>query len=394
MADLSSMIAQFGQNAGSGIAAGVQRGLQRGERNRLLDLQQQASKDEAEQKRKAEFLKGQSEYTVRGIEALASATPENRPLVWQGFLQGAAERGYDTNGEPAEWNERYLPVLMGKAGVEAPTPNKQQGPQTQLAKLYADRDRLPQDDPRRAQYDQIIASLIEGKPDEQQGAFAGTGIEAQMLNVVLDPSIPDTDPVKILARQRLEKETTTVTPDGTYIRPGYDLAQLSAQPQPQLQPTGNAPAPQSESRTQFVEKPATDGEKLSAGFYDRMVNAQSELDNLFTESPAFDPASTGEAVKGQSNYTASSEYQRYKQAANDWIRAKLRKESGAVIGPEEMLQEYETYFPIPGDKPDVIEQKARARKLAESAMRRSAGRAVPDEASTADTIDWSDLPDA
>ena len=120
MADLSSMIAQFGQNAGSGIAAGVQRGLQRGERNRLLDLQQQASKDEAEQKRKAEFLKGQSEYTVRGIEALASATPENRPLVWQGFLQGAAERGYDTNGEPTEWDERYLPVLMGKAGIKAP----------------------------------------------------------------------------------------------------------------------------------------------------------------------------------------------------------------------------------------------------------------------------------
>jgi hypothetical protein len=41
----------------------------------------------------------------------------------------------------------------------------------------------------------------------------------------------------------------------------------------------------------------------------------------------------------------SPEQQKYKQAADNWIRANLRKESGAVIGADEMAAEYATYFP-------------------------------------------------
>jgi hypothetical protein len=71
----------------------------------------------------------------------------------------------------------------------------------------------------------------------------------------------------------------------------------------------------------------------------------------------------------------TAEQQQYKQAADDWIRAKLRKESGAVIGEDEMRKEYETYFPQIGDGPEVIAQKAQARAIATNAMRTSAGRA-------------------
>jgi len=71
----------------------------------------------------------------------------------------------------------------------------------------------------------------------------------------------------------------------------------------------------------------------------------------------------------------TTEQQQYKQAADDWIRAKLRKESGAVIGEDEMRKEYETYFPQVGDLPEVIAQKAQARAIATNAMKTSAGRA-------------------
>jgi hypothetical protein len=67
------------------------------------------------------------------------------------------------------------------------------------------------------------------------------------------------------------------------------------------------------------------------------------------------------------------EQQKYKQAADNWIRANLRKESGAAIPPEEMALEYETYFPMPGDDPATIAQKAEARKVTTRAMIQNAG---------------------
>lgn len=197
----------------------------------------------------------------------------------------------------------------------------------------------------------------KGKAGDSAGPFAGTGIENQMLNIALDPNIPEDDPRKIVARQRLGRDTTTVTPEGTFIRPGYDLSEVGQQ-----QPAA-AGKPES-----FVNKPPTESQAKASGFHDRMISAQKELDTLAD----YDPTSTIEAARGASNVTASAEKQRYNQAASDWIRSKLRKESGAVIGDDEMAAEYRTYFPIYGDSQEVIEQKARARKTAEEAMLRDA----------------------
>jgi hypothetical protein len=67
--------------------------------------------------------------------------------------------------------------------------------------------------------------------------------------------------------------------------------------------------------------------------------------------------------------------QRYDQAAQDWIRAKLRKESGAAIGVDEARQEYATYFPMVGDSAEKIAQKAEARRVVTLGMQKSAGKA-------------------
>jgi hypothetical protein len=64
------------------------------------------------------------------------------------------------------------------------------------------------------------------------------------------------------------------------------------------------------------------------------------------------------------NYMVDPNAQVYRQAQEDWVRAKLRKESGAVIADEEMAKEIETYFPQPGDSQETIEAKGRARKIA------------------------------
>jgi hypothetical protein len=67
--------------------------------------------------------------------------------------------------------------------------------------------------------------------------------------------------------------------------------------------------------------------------------------------------------------------QAYEQSAKQWIRAKLRKESGAAIGKDEMQQEFETYFPQYWDGPETIARKAAARLEATKGMIAESGGA-------------------
>lgn len=123
----------------------------------------------------------------------------------------------------------------------------------------------------------------------------------------------------------------------------------------------------------------TEGESNAAGFAQRMERSQDVISGLPAGSqPGVRAAVAGSlpVIGGVAQRRAmTAEQQQYKQAADDWIRAKLRKESGAVIGEDEMRKEYETYFPQIGEGPEVIRQKAQARAIATNAMRTSAGRA-------------------
>ena len=135
----------------------------------------------------------------------------------------------------------------------------------------------------------------------------------------------------------------------------------------------------------------TEGQSNAAGFAQRMELAEGIINQLPAGSQPGAGTRIAEAVpfvggalarSGQSPAT-----QQYDQAAQDWIRAKLRKESGAAIGVDEMKQEYATYFPMVGDTPEKIAQKAEARRVVTLGMGKSAGRAyqpyVPPEAPAA-----------
>lgn len=69
------------------------------------------------------------------------------------------------------------------------------------------------------------------------------------------------------------------------------------------------------------------------------------------------------------NWATSTNRQRYKQAQENWVTANLRKESGAVIGEEEMQQEIKKWFPQTGDSDETVRQKSIARITAEQGMR-------------------------
>jgi len=122
----------------------------------------------------------------------------------------------------------------------------------------------------------------------------------------------------------------------------------------------------------------TEAEQNAAGFAQRMERVTGIIDAL----PVAAAPGMGSAIAGSIPFVGgvaqrgvqSEQTQQFQQAANDWIRAKLRKESGAAIGKDEMDAEFRTYFPQVGDGPAVIAQKAEARRVATEAMKTAAGK--------------------
>jgi hypothetical protein len=124
----------------------------------------------------------------------------------------------------------------------------------------------------------------------------------------------------------------------------------------------------------------TEGQSNAAGFAQRMELAQSIFEKLPAGSQPGVGTRMAEAVPFVGGALArgavqSADTQMYDQAAQDWIRAKLRKESGAAIGVDEARQEYATYFPMVGDTPEKIAQKAEARRVVTLGMKNAAGKA-------------------
>ena len=128
----------------------------------------------------------------------------------------------------------------------------------------------------------------------------------------------------------------------------------------------------------------TEGETNAAGFASRMVAAEAITSKLATgAAPKF-----GEAVLGaipligktipevipQAVGGLSSERRQYLQAANNFIRANLRKESGAAIGVDEWTAEFINYFPQYNDDEQTIKNKAIFRNILTQNMVNAGGK--------------------
>lgn len=222
------------------------------------------------------------------------------------------------------------------------------------------------------------------------GTYRGTSMDAQNMNILLqgDPASPEyaaayamqTQPRTMMTDQGL----VTITPQlPASIRPpviagAAPQPPMPAQAAPQQPPASPSPAPKVEAVPGTESLKSTEQMRTAAGFLDRMNAAESTITSLAGKVDPTDPAQVAsKSVPLVGNYFQSPEFQQYTQAADDWIRAKLRKESGAVIGDDEMAREYKTYFPMPGDSPQVLEQKAAARATAIEAMRGMAGDKQP-----------------
>lgn len=132
-----------------------------------------------------------------------------------------------------------------------------------------------------------------------------------------------------------------------------------------------------------VFKP-TEGALKAGSFVQRMSGAESNLRPL--ESSAF------AEVTSRTNYLAannplasltmgmvSQDYQKYMQAAREWISGLLRYDSGAAVPDSEFMRYFYTYFAYPGEGQEVIRQKQEARERAMKGLGNAANpSAIPD----------------
>ena len=140
--------------------------------------------------------------------------------------------------------------------------------------------------------------------------------------------------------------------------------------------------------SQKLPKLPSTAEAQVYGFYKRMNFSNRTLAEL--EKNAFD--ASGQIIEENSPFinmgqltlggafgpnlggyfqrvSLSETQQLYLTAANNWVRANIREESGAAIPEEELRQEYMTYFPMPGDSAATIRLKAQSRKQTEFNMK-------------------------
>ena len=115
----------------------------------------------------------------------------------------------------------------------------------------------------------------------------------------------------------------------------------------------------------------TESQGGATNFYNRAKNAEVQLKPYESEGTQMGQAVLGMVPWG--NVFQTAEYQVFSQIQANFISAVLRKESGAVISPSEFANEAKKYFPQPGDKPLVIEEKRRARQDAIDGLRVQAG---------------------
>lgn len=197
---------------------------------------------------------------------------------------------------------------------------------------------------------------VKAAPDPQ------TMSETQRLAQAIE-AYPPGSPTRKILEARLKK-LTHVGPMTEIKMPGNDpMADIPSTTDllKYVDETGNPPP-----------YPMTVGELRSSGY--RLQGNQSEsdkrasyvADSLSTASKlventlnkdSFNPAALSNYAGDMTNLLASSDYQQYKSASDEWATNLVFLRSGATAREEEKQAAFRNFWPQPGDSPETIKFK-------------------------------------
>lgn len=273
-------------------------------------------------------------------------------------------------------------MYLGSGWVEssaAPKPETK----TDLEKRALDAGLTPGTD----EYKQFMAT--GGKvPEGPGGTYGGTAIDAQDSNIILKGQTDEAyraTPEYALAWNRQYQQpkiqsvqdpndptrttlvsVTPIVPAG--LKPPTGAATGAASPQPAA--TNNPPPavsgavpPSQPAVPTATPIPGTSSQKqlngeqsLSKGFADRMLSADAII-TKFAQAGTSVKQTALDGLPG-GNFMISDERQQLDQAAQNFINAQLRRESGAAISASELATARKQYIPQPGDSDALLKQKA------------------------------------
>lgn len=295
------------------------------------------------------------EQELGNLGYLHLTNPGKYDSKWAGAVQELVAKGQKINPNFAVPQEYFDPkvgahVAISKAGMVP------QYLDWQLRKSAE--GRASADAARAAEDFQVRRSQVDGMTADERRKIA--------------PSLGITNPAQIeqFARRYDPKDTVT-TNEGQTIHQRTRNTDGTVSYDPILK---------------GVEKPPPEHTAKAASFSARMVEAERNIRGLLSgkdpisgaEVPKFGASDASVAITNPlpevaRNMVISSEHQRYRQAAEQWIRAFLRKESGAAIGKDEFARDFVVYFPQPGDGPEVQKQKEEARAAVMHGMAAESG---------------------
>ena len=211
------------------------------------------------------------------------------------------------------------------------------------------------------------------------GLFGGTSMTAQSMNIIraLAPKIKagTATPQEIqdyklaeagLSRRRVQESTDPET--GVTTRtdiPGIDLLLLDF-------PTFQESVSLGETAPKYTE-----GQLEAGKFGNVMWNAERELGLISGEG--YDATDFGDRIASLTpntfrSYLTTPEGQRYQRAKQSFLLATLRDESGAAIATKEYKDKEFALFPLPGDSPELVRNKAKARQAELNGIVKSSGK--------------------
>lgn len=119
----------------------------------------------------------------------------------------------------------------------------------------------------------------------------------------------------------------------------------------------------------------TEGQGKDVVYWTRGLDANKSLmtmDEQLTNLPA---SLAKVAPLGLGNYAVTPEFRQAKVAADNFLAAILRKDTGAAITTQEFDLYGPMFLPVPGDDPETIKMKRRAREVALLAIKSGMGTA-------------------
>lgn len=321
-------------------------------------------------------LRGSSNKDVNQLASAFALDEATKSPVTHKLRPG--ETQYDANGKP---------LISNPATPHAPS---------ELGKLTAERDALPEGHPNRAVYDARIRALGRENQGDTSPIFQDMPIAGDKIQRVVSYDKgrsfqPFGEPHDRREPNMIQDVTNSDGSVTRYMIPraefgrGGSPAQSQAAPDPSgfvMQPQaggpqtaqagpaiGAPPTPNAQAISTTPGKMSEDQGK-AAGFHGRAFEAHGIVNDLENKlSPTVTAAGRNAAVRP----FVGKDQQRMLQAQRSFINAILRRESGAVISPEEFVNYGNEFFPQPNEGPEVIAQKRAARENALKALVLSAG---------------------